>query len=266
MEKIQYQVIHTTRGRIRIRVPQLHHDSEYARILQRLVESWDFVTDVRINRAASSIIVNYQVSKAKSAVVLENLAGAIPQAFAGELFRPSTSLGVRENAIAKPNEKPSHSSHSHKKEEETRLKVEETAGEITGEAFGEAVGGVVGEVIGGVLLGPGGMIIGEEIGAVLGEVIGEELGKKVVDEIEQGDAQSERSDAQEPELLSQLEEGGFEKAGETVGEAVGEFIGGMLMGEAGSLIGKEIGAVIGEVTGGELGKDIVEEIEPVDQQ
>jgi cation transport ATPase len=57
-----YQVVHSTLGRCRIRVPRLADDLEFAQNLNRLVESLQFVTEVRINPAASSLIVNYKVS------------------------------------------------------------------------------------------------------------------------------------------------------------------------------------------------------------
>lgn len=57
-----YQVVHSTLGRCRIRVPRLADDLEFAENLNRLVESLQFVTEVRINPAASSLIVNYKMS------------------------------------------------------------------------------------------------------------------------------------------------------------------------------------------------------------
>lgn len=58
-----YQVVHSTQGRCRIRVPRLADDLEFAENLNRLVESLQFVTKVRINPAASSLIVDYKVSR-----------------------------------------------------------------------------------------------------------------------------------------------------------------------------------------------------------
>ncbi len=84
-KEIDYQVVHTTVGRFRIRVPRLTDDSDYALKLDWLVESLDFVTSVRINPAASSIIVNYEASIVSSAVVQENLFTAIQQAATTEI-------------------------------------------------------------------------------------------------------------------------------------------------------------------------------------
>ncbi|RUR75752.1 HAD family hydrolase [Chlorogloeopsis fritschii PCC 9212] len=57
---MSYQVVHSTFGRYRIRIPQLAHDSDFASKLKALVESLVFVTEVRINAQASSLIVSYQ--------------------------------------------------------------------------------------------------------------------------------------------------------------------------------------------------------------
>jgi len=80
VEDIGYQVVHTTRGRFRLRVPRLANDSEYAEKLTWLVESLDFVISVRINSEAKSIIVNYNVSIVASAEVQQKLFTAIQQA------------------------------------------------------------------------------------------------------------------------------------------------------------------------------------------
>ncbi|MCP6760282.1 MAG: HAD family hydrolase [Fischerella sp. CENA71] len=57
---MSYQIVHSTFGRYRIRIPQLAYDSEFASKLKVLVESLAFVTEVRINAQASSLIVSYQ--------------------------------------------------------------------------------------------------------------------------------------------------------------------------------------------------------------
>jgi cation transport ATPase len=60
LDVMSYQVVHSTFGRYRIRIPQLAHDSDFASKLRALVESLAFVTEVRINAQASSLIVSYE--------------------------------------------------------------------------------------------------------------------------------------------------------------------------------------------------------------
>lgn len=79
-EAIEYQLIHSTIGRFRLRVPRIGTDSEYAKKLNWLVESLDFVTDVRLNPHAEAVIVNYDTTAVADEAVQENLLSAIQQA------------------------------------------------------------------------------------------------------------------------------------------------------------------------------------------
>lgn len=80
LQEVDYQVVHCTTGRFRIRVPRLANDLEYANKLTWLVESFDFVITVRINPVAQSVIVNYNASLVTSTEVQEHLFAAIQRA------------------------------------------------------------------------------------------------------------------------------------------------------------------------------------------
>ncbi len=82
---MNYQVVHTTAGRLRIRVPQVANDLEYATKLKWLVESLDFVTSVRLNSAASSLIVSYDTGAVSSAAAQEDIVTCIQQASTAEI-------------------------------------------------------------------------------------------------------------------------------------------------------------------------------------
>jgi cation transport ATPase len=75
-----YQVVHSTLGRCRIRVPRLADDLEFAQTLNGLLESLQFVTEVRINPAASSLIVSYKVGALKNGNVQEHFLTCIERA------------------------------------------------------------------------------------------------------------------------------------------------------------------------------------------
>ena len=77
---MNYQVIHSSLGRCRIRVPQVASDSEYASKLYWLVKSLDFVTGIRINPVASSLVVNYDADVVSTAAAQENIINCIQQA------------------------------------------------------------------------------------------------------------------------------------------------------------------------------------------
>ncbi len=90
LEEMDYQVVHTITGRFRIRVPRLARDLEYASKLNWLIESLNFVTSVRINPAASSVIVNYEVNVVSSAVAQKELFTCIQQANIAESLLEAT--------------------------------------------------------------------------------------------------------------------------------------------------------------------------------
>lgn len=91
---MNYQVIHSSLGRCRIRVPQVASDSEYASKLHWLVKSLDFVTDIRINPAASSLVVNYDTDFVSTAAAQEKIINCIQQASLVEI--PLALVSVEE--------------------------------------------------------------------------------------------------------------------------------------------------------------------------
>jgi cation transport ATPase len=75
-----YQVVHSTLGRYRIRIPRLADDFEFSQKLSGLVESLQFVDEVRISPKASSLIVCYKVSKVNTCDIEGQLFSCIEQA------------------------------------------------------------------------------------------------------------------------------------------------------------------------------------------
>ncbi|TFI55057.1 heavy metal translocating P-type ATPase [Mastigocladus laminosus UU774] len=82
--EIDYQIIHTTSGRFRIKIPRLSHDLQYANQLSWLIESFDFIINVRINPAAESLIIHYQENLVSSTTIQESLLTIIQQAALAE--------------------------------------------------------------------------------------------------------------------------------------------------------------------------------------
>ncbi|WP_449418185.1 HMA2 domain-containing protein [Phormidium nigroviride] len=54
-----YTIVHSTLGRIRLRIPRLIGDAIYAKRLEKLLANDERVTGVRLNRSAASLIVQY---------------------------------------------------------------------------------------------------------------------------------------------------------------------------------------------------------------
>ncbi|MBE9228424.1 hypothetical protein IQ264_23670 [Phormidium sp. LEGE 05292] len=76
-EKLNYRVVHSIPGRIRIRIPRLVDDLEYANKLKHLIEALDFVTYVRINSTASSLVVEYNFHQGFRETMEEQIFRAI---------------------------------------------------------------------------------------------------------------------------------------------------------------------------------------------
>lgn len=93
LEEIDYQVVHAVVGRFRIRVPRITSDSEYARKLNRLIESLNFVSSVRISSTASSVIVQYEVNAVSTATAQKELFTCIQRASFVEILEPTVETG-----------------------------------------------------------------------------------------------------------------------------------------------------------------------------
>ncbi|NBD16440.1 MAG: metal ABC transporter ATPase [Cyanobacteria bacterium] len=55
-----YAIAHAVPGRVRLRMPQLAIDNEFAQALEEALNADEYVTQVRINRAAASIAIHYK--------------------------------------------------------------------------------------------------------------------------------------------------------------------------------------------------------------
>ncbi|PMB40814.1 hypothetical protein CEN41_18710 [Fischerella thermalis CCMEE 5330] len=104
-ERISYKIAHVIPGRIRFHIPRLGKDAEYAEKLKSAIQSTPNVTDVRINPAAASIVINYQsgtVSDQQMRSHLVNLIQTAPnlvirqqgtaQTFVGAIFDALVNL------------------------------------------------------------------------------------------------------------------------------------------------------------------------------
>lgn len=54
-----YTIVHSTHGRIRLRIPRIVSDTAYAQRLEKLLSEDKRVTEVRLNRSAASLVINY---------------------------------------------------------------------------------------------------------------------------------------------------------------------------------------------------------------
>ncbi len=75
-----YQVVHAIAGRLRIRVPRLAADQEFAMRLNQFVAALAFVTEVRVNAAAHSLVVSYAASGTSVTTAQTELLACIQRA------------------------------------------------------------------------------------------------------------------------------------------------------------------------------------------
>lgn len=54
-----YTIAHAVPGRVRLKIPQLASDADFARRLQQALNADEYVKQVRINQAAASMAINY---------------------------------------------------------------------------------------------------------------------------------------------------------------------------------------------------------------
>ena len=99
VERVKCQVVHRNERRIRVVVPRLGFDSAYAQKVKDLVESVDYVTDVRINPAAKSIAVEYDygVDKAKIAKAQQQVFEIIEQEIVAEINQLEVPVSVQQD-------------------------------------------------------------------------------------------------------------------------------------------------------------------------
>ncbi|MFN6296549.1 MAG: HMA2 domain-containing protein, partial [Microcystis sp.] len=79
-EWVDWQVAHQIPGRLRIRIPRLNWDDEFARRLQRSLLRTTAISESRINAAACSLIVSYPAEMLSATAILDYLQAAIPAA------------------------------------------------------------------------------------------------------------------------------------------------------------------------------------------
>ncbi len=77
---MEYIVVHDILGRVRIKIPRLSYDHNYAARLCHLISSLQYVTTLRINLTALSMIITYETSKAKTPIIHAEIFAAIERA------------------------------------------------------------------------------------------------------------------------------------------------------------------------------------------
>ncbi|ARV63359.1 cadmium-translocating P-type ATPase [Nostocales cyanobacterium HT-58-2] len=78
--KVPYSLVHKIPGRVRLRVPRLRYDADYAQRLQVLLEADSLFTSLRIKPAAASLTVTYKSSQVSESKIVSHLGYLIQAA------------------------------------------------------------------------------------------------------------------------------------------------------------------------------------------
>lgn len=102
-----YQIVHTTEGRWRVKIERLAYDADFAVNLQRLLETNVYVSSVRLNQAASSLIIEYDPDKIIPSRLEESLQILMEEADRGDVHlakssTEDTSLNIYWDRLALP--------------------------------------------------------------------------------------------------------------------------------------------------------------------
>ena len=74
---VEYSLIHRTQERLRLKIPLLATDKDYAFTLEQLIIKTDIIKDYRINLAAASLVVFYEPENVTEEVILAELENLI---------------------------------------------------------------------------------------------------------------------------------------------------------------------------------------------
>ncbi|BAY51308.1 putative cation transporting ATPase [Thermostichus vulcanus NIES-2134] len=96
---MEQQIVHATTGRVRFRVPRVQRDPAYGELLVQLLESLAIVEQVRLNRQAATVVVQYQPHLLDEAAVYERLNQCFEQAMVA-MPQPFPDSAAPADAIA----------------------------------------------------------------------------------------------------------------------------------------------------------------------
>jgi|GEM_PF-1940116 len=69
----EYSIVHKIKGRLRLKIPRLAGDEDYAFNLEQLILKSKIITEYRLNPAAASLVVSYNEESSTEAVILDYL-------------------------------------------------------------------------------------------------------------------------------------------------------------------------------------------------
>ncbi|KGF72144.1 hypothetical protein DO97_11975 [Neosynechococcus sphagnicola sy1] len=248
LPQVGYEIVHSTLGRMRCRIRYLTLDESYAQQLEQQLRSQVWVSQMRINAAAASLIVEYSGSQLSPAEAEARLVAVMAQfSIVTKISPPGAPEPVAPPSI------PEILPPAHSESQAFQGHLESIAGGIVGLATGEIVGGAIGGVAGGMVLGPAGVLLGNRVGGFAGSVVGATIMGDVAPNLLRGGNVATVPGVNPVRLETALQKRAGDKVGATIGEVTGKTIGTVALGPVGAVIG----TVIGGAVGGRIGEDAV---------
>ncbi|WP_315787335.1 HMA2 domain-containing protein [Fischerella sp. JS2] len=106
-QKFAYTIVHAIPGRVRFNVPRIAQDLIYAQWLEKLLATDAYVTSVRVNLNAASIVISYKTNVMSDsqmqehlAILIESTGDALVKTFTMPFIFPACSLEVRQASIS----------------------------------------------------------------------------------------------------------------------------------------------------------------------
>jgi hypothetical protein len=227
-DKPEGEIAHRLPGRIRVRIPRLRWDQAYAETLRHSVAALAGVTEVRLNPAASSIIISYQVKQLSEQLLLDQLSAyamlttAADALAADAASQAQAALTLTQKALALRLRVSSQTL--------TAQRIKPDFADWSKAKDPEAVAWSYRTDTKSYLALPSSPSPSTE---------------KAAD--------SHHSSEHQGHLQEELRKTVGEHYGEMVGQTIGEGIGTVLLGSSGAALTAELGAAVGEVVGGEFG-------------
>jgi Heavy metal associated domain 2 len=175
LEENDYQIVQAIAGRMRVRAAWLETDQAASGKLQRLIEALNYVSSVRINPLAQSIIITYQSGKISVQDAEAQIISAIHEVKPPAPVEPTTAKQPEEIKLPEILHPPAPTAQPPPKSAATSA---------IPSPWDEPDRAVIRETVGAALPSEVEPTKEEEVGAIAGEVIGTDIAKEPVEKFE----------------------------------------------------------------------------------
>ncbi|HBB32273.1 MAG TPA: hypothetical protein DDZ80_22575 [Cyanobacteria bacterium UBA8803] len=123
--QVAYRIVHTIPGRIRLHIPEIAKDSDYAKRFQVLAKADTKITSFRVNETTASVVISYEPDLFTDAQITAHLVELMQAAGGGVTPPPSFEKGTRTNSISDRTNRPKLTQEESRPDEEMGRKEKE---------------------------------------------------------------------------------------------------------------------------------------------